>query len=166
MAGGNTDQFVLDPQLAGDTVEVMRGACCRVQLMNDANYPWLILVPQRPNLRDFHDLVGDDMLTTVAEIGAASRALQRLYDPVKLNVAALGNVVNQLHFHVVSRRRDDPAWPKPIWGVARRIPYEAAAMEARLNELRDQLKVRERNKDQLIDQRLQELATQKDRPEW
>ena len=128
--------FELAGQLAADTVEVARGACCRVLLMNDATYPWLILVPQRPGLRDFRDLAGADMTDTVAEIGAASRALAALYDPVKINVAALGNMVPQLHIHVIARHEDDAAWPKPVWGVAPAEPYDAAALAARVAELR------------------------------
>jgi diadenosine tetraphosphate (Ap4A) HIT family hydrolase len=134
MTGG--DAFVLHPRLAADTVEVARGACCRVLLMNDAGYPWLILVPQRPGLRDFDDLAGADLAAAVAAIGAASRVLRALYDPVKINVAALGNAVPQLHIHVIARRADDPAWPKPVWGVVPAVPYAAAALAGRLAELR------------------------------
>lgn len=128
--------FELHPQLTADTIEVTRGACCRFQLMNDATYPWLILVPQRPGLRDFHELAGADMMATVVEIGVASRALQALYDPDKINVAALGNMVAQLHIHVIARRLDDAAWPQPVWGVAPAKPYAADALDRRVAELR------------------------------
>ena len=131
-----TETFALHPQLAADTVEVARGACCRVLLMNDATYPWLILVPQRSGLRDFHDLAGADMAAAVAEIGAASRALQALYAPDKINVAALGNMVPQLHIHVIARHTNDAACPQPVWGVVPAMPYEAAALAARLAEVR------------------------------
>lgn len=128
--------FALHPQLAVDTIELVRGKCCRILLMNDATYPWLILVPQRPGLRDFHDLAGVDMMATVAEIDTASRALQALFDPVKINVAALGNMVPQLHIHVIARRTDDAAWPKPVWGVTPARAYGAAALVARVVALR------------------------------
>ena len=128
--------FALHPQLAADTIEVARAACCRVLLMNDATYPWLILVPQRPGLRDFHDLPGPDMAATVAEIGAASRALQALYAPDKINVAALGNMVAQLHIHVIARHAGDAAWPQPVWGAVPTVLYAYAALAARLAELR------------------------------
>ena len=137
MSGKST--FALHPQLAADTAEVMRGACCRILLMNDATYPWLILVPQRPGLRDFHDLSGADMTATVAEIGAASRALQTLFDPAKINVAALGNMVPQLHIHVIARHTDDAAWPQPVWGVVPARAYEPAALAERLTALRTSL---------------------------
>lgn len=131
-----TDAFALHPQLAADTVEVTSGACCRVLLMNDSNFPWLILVPQRPGLRDFHDLAGADMTDTVAEIGAASRALQALFAADKINVAALGNMVPQLHIHVIARHTVDPAWPKPVWGVVSPRPHDAAMLAERINSLR------------------------------
>lgn len=130
------DGFELDARLAADTVAVVRGACCAVRLMNDAHYPWLILVPRRPGLRDFHDLAGADMADTVAEIAAASRALQALYDPAKINVAALGNMVPQLHIHVIARRSDDAAWPAPVWGAVPAWPYTEAALAERLAGLR------------------------------
>lgn len=131
-----TDAFALHPQLAADTAEVASGACCRVLLMNDSNFPWLILVPQRPGLRDFHDLAGPDMTATVAEIGAASRALQALFAADKINVAALGNMVPQLHIHVIARHTDDPAWPKPVWGVVPPRPYDESTLAARVADLR------------------------------
>lgn len=110
---------------------------CRVLLMNDSNYPWLILVPARTALRDFHDLAPEDMTLATTEITRASRALQALFDPVKLNVAALGNQVPQLHIHVIARRADDPAWPKPVWGAVPAKPYDPAARDARLASLRE-----------------------------
>jgi len=133
-------EFVLDPRLAADTVELLRGACCRVLLMNDAHYPWLILVPQRPGLRDFHDLAGADMAAAVAEIAAASRALQALYAPAKINVAALGNMVAQLHIHVIARHTGDAAWPKPVWGAVPPRAYDGAALARRRDELRAALR--------------------------
>ncbi|MCZ6511581.1 MAG: HIT family protein, partial [Alphaproteobacteria bacterium] len=112
-----TADFDLHPQLAADTVEVARWACSRVLLINDATYPWLILVPQRPGLRELHDLSADDLAQVTAEIVGASEAMERLFRPDKMNVAALGNQVSQLHIHVIARFEDDPAWPKPVWGV-------------------------------------------------
>ena len=128
--------FDLHPQLAGDTVEVDRWACCRVLLMNDAAYPWLIVVPQRPELRELHDLSTDDLAHVSAEIVRASRAMERLFEPVKMNVAALGNQVPQLHIHIIARFEDDPAWPNPVWGTAPAAPYEAGALAERLAALR------------------------------
>lgn len=128
--------FDLHPQLASDTVEVESWDCCRVLLMNDATYPWLILVPQRPGLHDFHELAPEDLTLATAEIVRASQALERLFQPVKINVAALGNLVPQLHIHVIARFEDDPAWPKPVWGVSPAEPYGAAALAGRMEALR------------------------------
>ena len=128
--------FDLHPQLAADTLEVDRWACCRVLLINDATYPWLILVPQRPGLRDFHELSAGDLALATDEIVRASQALEQLFQPVKINVAALGNMVPQLHIHVIARFEDDPAWPKPVWGVAPAVPYGAAELAGRLEALR------------------------------
>ena len=129
-------EFELHPQLAADTIEVARWDCCRVLLMNDATYPWLILVPQRLGLRELHELSGDDLALTTAEIVRASRAIERLFQPVKTNVAALGNMVAQLHIHVIARFEGDAAWPKPVWGAKPAVPYDAAALADRVEALR------------------------------
>jgi len=118
--------FALHPILAADTVELARWPLNRVLLMNDSTFPWLILVPGRPDLRDLHDLDPADHGALMEEVGRASRALQAVYEPFKINVAALGNVVEQLHIHVIARFRNDPAWPGPIRGKG--APYEAAAL--------------------------------------
>ncbi len=128
--------FTLDPTLARDTVPLGEWALCRVLLMNDAQYPWLVLVPARPGLRDFHDLTPADLALATGEIVRASKALQALFEPFKLNVAALGNMVPQLHIHVIARFADDAAWPKPVWGVRPAEPYDEAALTARLGDLR------------------------------
>ena len=134
------DEFQLDERLRADTVEVDRWDLSLVLLMKDANYPWLILVPQRPSLRDFHDLVGPDLLRLTAEIVRASNKLMALFPddhkPDKMNVAALGNQVPQLHVHVIARFVDDPAWPKPVWGAVPPQPYSEAALKQRLKRLR------------------------------
>lgn len=134
------DEFVLDPRLAADTIEVDRWDLSLVLLMNDANYPWLILVPQRPGLRDIHDLLPPDLLRLSAEIVRASNLLIGLFPeggkPDKMNVAALGNQVPQLHVHVIARFVNDPAWPKPVWGAVPPQPYTEVARAQRLKRLR------------------------------
>lgn len=130
------DDFALDPQLAADTVEIARWDLCRILLMKDANYPWLILVPERAGLRDLHDLSDADLMQATAETARASRILSSLVQPTKMNVAMLGNQVPQLHIHVIARSTDDPAWPKPVWGVKPARPYAAEALSARVAELR------------------------------
>lgn len=129
--------FELHPQLAADTVPVVSWPLCQVLLINDATYPWLVLVPARPDLRDLDDLANDDLVLATGEIVRASRALKSLYSPDKVNVAALGNMVPQLHIHVIARFEDDAAWPKPVWGVAPARAYEPDALLARLSELHE-----------------------------
>lgn len=116
--------FRLHERLAAETFEVVRWPLCRVLLMNDRTYPWLILVPEREGLKDLHDLEPADHGTVMAETGRAARALQRLFHPDKINVAALGNVVPQLHVHVIARFTTDAAWPRPVWGVRAPEPYD------------------------------------------
>jgi len=128
--------FELHPQLAADSVPVCSWPLCEVLLLNDANYPWLVLVPARDGLRDFHDLSPDDMIAAGREISRASEALVELFAPDKINVAALGNMVPQLHIHVIARFTDDAAWPNPIWGVVPGEAYAPDALEARLADLR------------------------------
>lgn len=129
--------FQLHPQLAADTVPVANWPLCQLLLIKDANYPWLVLVPARDDLRDFDDLAPDDLQQASAEIARASRALKTVFTPDKINVGALGNMVPQLHIHVIARFADDPAWPQPVWGVVPALPYTADALESRLTLLRD-----------------------------
>ncbi len=131
--------FALHPDLIRDTVEVARLTLCRVGLMNDANYPWLILSPMLPGLRDFHDVPARHHAALMREIAYASRALQQAFAPDKINVAALGNVTPQLHIHVVARFAGDPAWAKPVWGIVPARPYEAAAMGETIAKIRTAL---------------------------
>ncbi len=129
--------FALDPTLAKDTVPLEDWALCRVLLMNDAQYPWLVLAPARAGLRDFHDLAPADLALATDEIVRASKALQALFAPDKLNVAALGNMTPQLHIHVIARFTGDAAWPKPVWGARPGEPYGEAALTARIGDLRE-----------------------------
>ena len=122
--------FELDPRLAADTVELARWSLCRVLLMNDANYPWLILVPQRPGLRDFDEVAGADRGVLDGEMTRACTALRKMVKPHKMNIASLGNAVPQLHIHIIARQTGDAAWPKPVWGVVPAKPYAADAVAA------------------------------------
>ncbi|HXV25009.1 MAG TPA: HIT family protein [Alphaproteobacteria bacterium] len=118
--------FELDHRLAGDSVPITDLALSTVRLMNERSWPWLILVPRHPGLVEIVDLEPADRGTLMEEITSAANALRRLYRPDKLNVAALGNQVSQLHVHVIARFKSDPAWPRPIWGVKPAMePYEA-----------------------------------------
>lgn len=128
--------FTLHPRLAADTAPVCELGLSRVLLMDDAAWPWLILVPRRAGLRELIDLPRQARHLLDDEVALASRALAGLYRPDKLNVAALGNVVEQLHVHVIARHVGDPAWPAPVWGRQPPTPYSPQAREARLEELR------------------------------
>lgn len=115
--------LALDPRLENDTVPVTDLPLSRVLLMRDARYPWLILVPAIPGLSELDELEPADRTRLFDEIAACARALRALYAPEKINVGALGNIVRQLHIHVVARRTDDPAWPGPVWGYGEAVPY-------------------------------------------
>ncbi|EME69620.1 diadenosine tetraphosphate (Ap4A) hydrolase [Paramagnetospirillum caucaseum] len=128
--------FELNPRIAADTIPVTEWPLCRVLLMNDSAYPWLLLVPRRPGVVEITDLAPEDQHALLDEIGRASTALRRAVAPHRINVAALGNVVAQLHVHVIARNIGDAAWPKPVWGAVPASPYTPEALEARLAALR------------------------------
>ena len=136
-----TADFELHPDLARDGVEVGRLRLSRLLLMKEARWPWVVLVPERPGMRDLHDLDSLEQYRLCDEITLCSNVLQQLYKADKINVAALGNMTPQLHVHLIARFTDDPAWPKPVWGALPPDPYSAAALEARLHELRQALKL-------------------------
>ncbi len=128
--------FGLDPRLAADTHEVGDFALCRVLLMNDSRYPWLILVPRRADLSEIHDLTAGERALLIEEAARAGAALKRLTDAKKINTGALGNMVAQLHVHVIARLVGDDAWPSPVWGSGRAVPYEDEAAARLVADLR------------------------------
>jgi len=128
----------LHPQLNADTVPVCELALSRLLAMNDANFPWLILVPRRAGVSEIIDL-GDEQAVLMDELALVSRALKDETRCDKLNVAAIGNVVPQLHIHIVAGRKDDAAWPKPVWGAVRRLAYAADALERFVGAIRDRV---------------------------
>ncbi|HKL53909.1 MAG TPA: HIT family protein [Wenzhouxiangellaceae bacterium] len=132
-------QFELDPVLAGDTFEVASFDLCEVRLMNDARFPWLILVPRREAAVEILDLEPADQDQLWKEIRAAAESLRRTCRPDKLNIAALGNQVAQLHVHVVARFRSDEAWPAPVWGSGRPRRYSRQDGDDILNALESTL---------------------------
>jgi diadenosine tetraphosphate (Ap4A) HIT family hydrolase len=128
--------FELDKRLAGDSVPVSDLPLSAVRLMNERSWPWLILVPRRPGLVDLIDLDAEGRARLMEEIARAAGALRALYRPDKLNVAALGNVVPQLHVHVIARFRTDPAWPRPIWNVKPAMePYDPGALSEEVRRI-------------------------------
>src|SRR5215470_13159384 len=110
-----SEGFTLDPQLARDTLPVGDMPLCRVLLIDDANYPWLLLVPRRPDTVEILDLEYIEQMQLMSEVTAAAGVMKDMTRCDKINVAALGNVVPQMHVHVIARSRGDAAWPKPVW---------------------------------------------------
>jgi diadenosine tetraphosphate (Ap4A) HIT family hydrolase len=131
----NALSFTLPETLARDTAPVTRLGLCRVLLMKDRRFPWLILVPERESVREIHELRPADRAVLVEEIALASEALERLFRPDKVNVGALGNVVPQLHIHVVARFASDPAWPGPVWGSGPAVPYPEGELDSVLERI-------------------------------
>ena len=129
-------EFTLHPRLEADTVFVADWALSRVLLMNDSRYPWLLLVPRRADLTELHDLSVEDRAALIEEAARAGAALKSLTGAAKINIGALGNLVPQLHLHVVARRPGDAAWPGSVWGQGERRPYEAPEQEALISRFR------------------------------
>lgn len=115
--------FTLDAQLQKDTIAIASLPLCELLLMNDANYPWLILVPRRADVRELIELSAEDQLQFMQESNAVARLLQTQFSAEKLNIAALGNVVAQLHIHHIARFKSDAVWPKPVWGAMPAVAY-------------------------------------------
>lgn len=124
--------FTLHPRLAADSLAVGDLRLSSVRLMNDARYPWLLLVPQRPDIVEILDLSAAERAELMAETAAAATALRHLFSPYKLNIAAIGNRVPQLHMHVVARFEADEAWPEPVWGRGTPQPYAEAVAAQRI----------------------------------
>lgn len=122
-----SSEWSLHPQLAKDTTPVGDLALCRVLAIDDATYPWLVLVPRRTGVIEISDLAAGDAAHLIDEIAQASRVLKAVTQCDKLNVSAIGNVVPQLHVHIVARWTNDPLWPKPVWGQVTPRPGDSAA---------------------------------------
>ncbi|MGH8079137.1 MAG: HIT domain-containing protein [Lysobacter sp.] len=129
----------LHPQLGDDTHPVAQFDLSELRLMDDANHPWLILVPRVDGATELVDLDETQQQTLTREIARTSRALQNAFAPHKLNIAALGNLVPQLHVHVIARYREDIAWPRPVWGMATAQPYSPEMLVQRIRRLQDAL---------------------------
>jgi diadenosine tetraphosphate (Ap4A) HIT family hydrolase len=131
--------FTLHPQLQQDCEQLGRFALCRLLLMRDANYPWCILVPERPEIAEIYQLTTEDQQQLMRESSLLASTMAETFVADKMNVAALGNVVPQLHVHHIARRRDDPAWPAPVWGKAPARDYSATALQTTVERLRTAL---------------------------
>ena len=115
--------FTLDPILEKDSFEIGALKLCTLRLMNDKRYPWIIMVPMRDGLTEIIDLTHQDRTLLMDEISQVCETLKALFTPHKLNIAALGNQVRQLHIHVIARQETDEAWPQPIWGIGETTSY-------------------------------------------
>jgi len=136
-----SEPWSLHSELAHDSSLVGDLPLSQVRLMHDANYPWLLLVPRHAGTAEIIDLDQADQAQLMTEIAGACRALKAVGRCDKLNVAAIGNVVPQLHVHIVARRRDDAAWPRPVWGAAPPAAYEPAARTALIAVLHRELQI-------------------------
>jgi diadenosine tetraphosphate (Ap4A) HIT family hydrolase len=137
--GRSPGEWRLHPELARDCAFVADLALCRVLVLRDANYPWLVLVPRESGLADVTDLDDYGRTQLMREVSAAAAAVKKITRCDKLNVAALGNVVPQLHVHVIARFHHDPAWPKPVWGQVPARGYDAAALATFIESVRGAL---------------------------
>jgi diadenosine tetraphosphate (Ap4A) HIT family hydrolase len=134
--------FILHPQLENDSALVIELTLCMVRLINDANYPWLILVPQVADISDVIDLSDDQQQILWQESAMVSRALKHLFAPDKLNVAALGNMVPQLHLHHIVRYQNDVSWPKPIWGQFASKAYSDEQLADQIDLIKTEIEAR------------------------
>ena len=129
------EPFELHAQLAADCRVIGDLPLCRLLLMDDANYPWCVLVPRRTGIAEVHELAEADRILLLGEITRLSAAMKTLFGADKMNVAALGNVVPQLHVHVIARHLRDAAWPRPVWGAAPRCAYSPAERDGTIDRL-------------------------------
>lgn len=130
------DGFALDPRLAADSVMIADGPLSQLRLVDDARFRWLVLVPRVPGAVEWLDLDGDRQRLLLAELNLAGRLLRAWAPAHKLNIGALGNVVRQLHVHIVARDEGDAAWPGPVWGAGVMERYEAGGRDALVARLR------------------------------
>ena len=134
------NDFILHSKLAADTFEVLSLEVSQLLLMNDARYPWLILVPQVSGMRDLHNLSTKQYQAVTQEIVQVSEVLESLAQAHKMNVGALGNMVPQLHIHIIARQTNDAAWPAPVWGVGEAQPYSEDAAKTLIQKIASKLR--------------------------
>ena len=130
--------FELDPKLKKDTLFMTNLELCTVLLMNDERFPWLILVPKKPDVTELYALTKNELYQLLIEIKTASTWLQKNYQPDKLNVASIGNIVSQLHIHIVARYQTDPVWPQPVFGQGVAVPYSDEKIATLIGPLKNQ----------------------------
>lgn len=136
MGRSATRGFELDPRLERDSEPLQWLTLCELRIMNDRRWPWLILVPQRPDIFELHNLTPLDQAMLTFETNLVADTLKRSTGCLKINTGALGNVVRQLHVHVVARNEGDPNWPGPVWGYGEREPYARSELHGRIERVR------------------------------
>lgn len=129
------DGYQLHPRLAADTIALGETSLCELRLMNDCTWPWVLLVPRRHGVREIYELTEREQQQLLRESSALGQGLMSLFQGDKLNVAALGNMVPQLHLHHIVRHQGDPAWPGPVWGAQPPVHYSDAQRELVLQKL-------------------------------
>jgi diadenosine tetraphosphate (Ap4A) HIT family hydrolase len=133
-------QYPLDPRLETSTAFIMTLTLCQVRLSKNSAFPWVLLVPTLDSIGELTDLSPSNQHVLMDEISLVSIVMNRLFSPDKLNVATLGNVVAQLHVHIIARYRTDPAWPNPVWNTIEKT-YSPSDLEHRVNQIRQGIKV-------------------------
>lgn len=134
-----TPGFALDRRLDADTEPVLWLGLCELRVMNDRRWPWLVLVPQRSGVEELHDLTPLDQAMLTFESNLVASALKRVTGCDKINSGALGNIVRQLHMHVIARNEGDAGWPGPVWGHGEREPYRREDLHSFAAKVRDAL---------------------------
>lgn len=130
--------FKLDQTLEKDSVLIMQLKLCQARLINNSDFPWVILVPQLPDIREITDLCNSEYNLLNQEIRFVSKAMQEVTAPDKLNIAMIGNVVSQMHVHIISRYKKDSLFPKPVWGCDF-VPYKKEALNKIINSLKEKM---------------------------
>ncbi|WP_309083467.1 HIT family protein [Chelativorans sp.] len=139
MLPGSKGGFVLDPRLEGESLPIVWLGLCELRLRDERRWPWLVLIPQRPQVEEVHDLTPRDQAMLSFETNLVSKALKDLTGCTKINCGALGNIVRQLHVHVIARNEGDPAWPGPVWGFGAREPYRREELHQLAEKIRSHL---------------------------
>jgi len=131
--------FELNERLRADSTLVENLGLCQLRLMDDKRWPWFVLVPQRPGIEEVFDLTPVDQTMLTFETNLVGQALKKSTNATKVNVGALGNIVRQLHVHVIARRENDPNWPGPVWGYGSREAYGVAEKQALMKKILESL---------------------------
>ena len=135
------EEFHLNQQLKNDSYEVLDLSLSKLLLVNNSSFPWVMLVPKKNNLKEIIDLSEEDRMILMKEISLVSQAMKKIFHPDKLNIAALGNIVEQLHIHIIARYKNDTAWPDPVFGCVK-VEYSLQEYKDIINKFQEFLNVR------------------------